>query len=152
MTIHHNPLTWPQYLHVKLGEECGELAQCAGKGLCFGIEDVNPNSGNPNWHDTRSEANDVNTVLRMIGYATKINLLGDWANGASDNKAMLLKEARLVFHAQWALKRGTLVLNEDERKYFDIILSEHAEYLKNFKHPDEILKKDDESSVILDKR
>jgi len=147
-----NPLTWPQYLYGKLGEECGELAQCVGKGLCFGIEDVNPNTGNPNWHDTRSEANDVNTILRMIGYATKINLLGAWAAGSSDNKEMLLKEARVVFYAQWALKRGTLILTEAERKYFDLILSNNAEYLKDFKLPDELPQKNDVSSLNNDKR
>lgn len=147
-----NPLTWPQYLYGKLGEECGELAQCVGKALCFGIEGANPNTGNPNWHDTRSEANDVNTILRMIGYATKINLLGAWAAGSANNNEMLLKEARVVFYAQCALNRGTLVLTDDERKYFDLILSDNAEYLKDFKLPDELPQKNDVSSFNDDKR
>lgn len=137
-----NPLSWPQYLLAKLGEECGELAQCSGKGLCFGVHDTNPNTQNPNWRDIQAEANDVNTLLWMVSRFGNVDVMGQWGAGAHNNQAMVLKQARVVFYAQWALHLGTLVLDNEEQSFFDQVLGEHAEYLSAYRLPGPIGKGD----------
>lgn len=58
-----------QYNLSKLAEECGELTQIAMKSLIFGIDSINPKTGEANRDLIKKEIGDVLTSIQLLNDA-----------------------------------------------------------------------------------
>lgn len=58
-----------EYNLSKLAEECGELTQIAMKSLIFGIDSINPKTGEANRDLIKKEIGDVLTSIQLLNDA-----------------------------------------------------------------------------------
>ena len=59
-------MTKNEYLLICLVEECGEVVQAATKALRFGLEDINPCTGETNKSAIQKELNDIAAIVTML--------------------------------------------------------------------------------------
>ena len=84
-----------------LGEECGEVQQCVGKALRFGILDSSPEARKTNWVDLVHEVQDIVAIYEMLcddgGMTIEL-----------DRHAIEEKKKRVLKYMDYARERGRL--------------------------------------------
>lgn len=68
----------------KLAEECGELTQIAMKTLIFGVDSINPNTGESNRDLMKKEIGDVLAGIQTISSALGIQIDQDYIKQRQD--------------------------------------------------------------------
>ena len=84
-----------QYYLIVLAEECGEVQRAIGKALRFGMDDVNPHTGESAREHLLNEAQDVLASLRALGIE-------------ADESKIDKKLAKMRKYLQYARDRGTV--------------------------------------------